>query len=117
MDQITISDLEVFYRVGVTDAERARPQRLLLGVEILHDLSKAAKTDALTQTIDYHAVCRRLMDFGKETTWKLIETLATDIADTLISEFHAGTVSVQVKKFVIPEAAYVSVRLTRNRRR
>jgi dihydroneopterin aldolase len=47
----------------------------------------------------------------------LIETLATDIADTLIDEFHAGTVSVEVKKFVIPEAAYVSVRLTRSPRR
>jgi hypothetical protein len=29
MDKITISDLEVFYRVGVPEEERAEPQRLL----------------------------------------------------------------------------------------
>ena len=30
MSKITIVDLEVFYRVGVTDEERAKPQRLLV---------------------------------------------------------------------------------------
>ena len=34
MDSIIIANLEVFYHVGVPDAERAQPQRLLLNIEI-----------------------------------------------------------------------------------
>ena len=115
MDKITIGDLEVFYRVGVPADERAQPQRLLLTVEMVHDLSGAAKTDELAQTIDYDAVCRRLLQFGDASSWKLIETLAADLADTMLQEFRAETVSVEVKKFVIPQARYVSVSVTRNR--
>ncbi len=44
MSRISIVDLEVFYRVGVPDAERAQPQRLLLTVEMESDFSAAAKS-------------------------------------------------------------------------
>ena len=42
MDTITIKDLSVFYCVGVPDKERAKPQRLLLTVEMMLDFSYAA---------------------------------------------------------------------------
>ena len=41
MDQIIIQDLEVFYRVGVPKRERAKPQRLLLTVQLEHDFGPA----------------------------------------------------------------------------
>ena len=44
--KISIVDLEVFCRVGVPDEERAKPQRLLLTVEMDCDFSKAAKSDS-----------------------------------------------------------------------
>jgi len=103
----------VFYRVGVPDAERAKPQRLLISVESTRDLSAAAASDDLSQTIDYDAVTRRLIKFGEGRSWKLIERLAVDIAEMVLAEFAPGTVSVEVKKFVLPEARYVAVQLTR----
>jgi dihydroneopterin aldolase len=109
MSQISIVDLEVFYRVGVPDAERAQPQRLLLTVEMEANFSAAAKSDAIGDTIDYFAVTQRLLKFGEGREWKLIEKLASDIADTILAEFKPRSVSVAVKKFVIPEARYVSV--------
>ena len=115
MDTITISDLEVFYHVGVPDAERAQPQRLLLTVELVHDVAAAAATDDLTQTIDYYAVSQRLLHYGEGRSWKLIEKLAADIVATLLTEFQPASVSLEVKKFIILEARQVSVRLTRNR--
>ena len=81
MSRISIVDLEVFYRVGVPDAERAQPQRLLLTVEMEFDFSAAAKTDSIADTIDYFAVSQRLLKFGDGKSWKLIEKLAADIAD------------------------------------
>jgi dihydroneopterin aldolase len=113
MFHISIVDLEVFYRVGVPDAERAKPQRLLLTIEMESDLSKAAKTDSITDTIDYFAVSQRLLKFGNGKSWKLIERLAGDIADMILSEFKPVSVTVEVKKFPVPQARHISVTVTR----
>src|ERR1700690_615537 len=113
--KISIVDLEVFYRVGVPEAERAKPQRLLLTVEMDFDFSAAARSDDISDTIDYFAVSQRLLKFGEGRSWKLIEKLAADIADMVLSEFKPHSVTVEVKKFPIPEARYVSVIVTRKR--
>jgi dihydroneopterin aldolase len=113
MDKIKISDLEVFYHVGVTEEERANPQRLLLTVEMLYDFANAISRDNLGDTIDYHAVSQRLIRFGDDCHWQLIETLSADIASMILEEFFAKSVFVEVKKFIMPQTAYVSVSLTR----
>ena len=115
MAKISIVDLEVFYRVGVPDAERAQPQRLLLTVEMEADFTAAAKSDGIADTIDYFAVTQRLLKFGEGREWKLIERLAADIADAVLAEFKPQSVSVEVKKFIIPQARHVSVSLRRRR--
>jgi len=114
VNKIIIKDLEVFYHVGVPDEERAQPQRLLITVEMEHDFSDAAKTDDLTKTINYFAVTQRLLKFGEGRSWKLIEKLASDIAAVVVEEFLASEVTVEIKKFIIPEARFVAVKLTRS---
>jgi len=113
MDKIIINDLEVFYRVGVPEEERAAPQRLLISVEMSRDVSAAAADDDLTKTIDYYAVTRRLLSFGEGRSWKLIEKLAGDLVTSILADYEPDQVSIEVKKFVIPEAGYVAVRVTR----
>jgi dihydroneopterin aldolase len=117
VDKISIIDLEVFYRVGVPDAERAQPQRLLLTVVMESNFFAAAKSDGIADTIDYFAVSQRLLKFGDGKSWKLIEKLAADIADMILAEFKPVAVMVEVKKFVIPEARHVSVTLTKRLKR
>ncbi len=109
MSKISIVDLEVFYRVGVPDEDRAQPQRLLLTIEMDFDFSKAVKSDGIADTIDYFTVSQRLLKFGEGRSWKLIEKLAADIADMILPEFKPQSVTVEVKKFPMPEARYVSV--------
>jgi dihydroneopterin aldolase len=43
----------------------------------------------------------------------LIETLAVDVAGMILEEFSPKAVSVEVKKFAIPQARYAAVRVTR----
>ncbi len=114
-DRIRIEELEVRYRVGVPTEERATPQRLLITVEMAHDFSEAAASDDLATTIDYYAVSRRLLSFGEGREWKLIEKLAADIAEFVLIEFGPTVVCVEVKKFILPEAKYVSVAIERKR--
>jgi FolB domain-containing protein len=113
VDTIVIRDLTVAYRIGVTDAERAVPQRLQLSLEIGHDFAAAASSDDLGRTIDYHAVCQQLLRFGEGRSWRLIESLAVEIAMMLRTEYGAARATVEVRKFIIPEARYVGVRVTR----
>ncbi len=113
MDTITIADLEVHYRVGVPEEERARPQRLLLTIEMTRDFQAAAAGDDLRGTIDYYAVTQRLLRHGQGRSWKLIETLAVELAEMILREFQPRTVSVEVKKFIISQARHVAVRVTR----
>ena len=113
MSKISLVDLEVYYHVGVPDAERERPQRLLLTVEMEHNFARAAATDSLGETINYFAVSERLLHLGEGREWKLIETLAAEIAELVLTEFRPAAVTVEVKKFIIPQARYVAVSLSR----
>ena len=112
-DLICIRDLEVFYCVGVPENERALPQRLLITVEVQVDFVDAEQSDDLSKTIDYFAVTQRLLKFGERREWKLIEKLAVDISNFVRNEFCVQTVTVEVKKFAIPQAKWISVRVTR----
>ena len=115
MSQIKIVDLEVLYHVGVPDEERDTTQRLLLTVEMEQDFTRAAAEDDLGSTVDYYAVSQDLLRFGESRSWKLIEKLAVDISEHVLQKFHPESVSVEVKKFVIPQARWVSVRYRQSR--
>ncbi len=115
MSKISIVDLEVQFHVGVPDEERAKPQRLLITVDMGYDFSSAAVSDRVTKTIDYFEVAQKITKFGQGRSWKLIEKVATEVADLVLNEFHPETVTVIVKKFPLPQASYVSVSVTQNR--
>ncbi len=114
-DIIAIRELEVWYCVGVPDEERAKPQRLAITIEMLHDFSAAAAGDDLTKTIDYYAVSQRLRHFGEGRSWKLIETLAVDLAEMVLNDFGSTQVSVEVQKFILPQTRCVAARVVRPR--
>lgn len=116
MPRISIVDLEVFYRVGVPETERTRSQRLLLTLEMDFDFAAASESDDLRDTIDYFAVSQRLLKFGENRSWKLVEKLAADIADMILAEFKPAGVAVEVKKFPIPQARHVSVSMVKRKR-
>jgi len=115
MSRISIVDLEVFYQIGITEEERAKPQRLLITVEMDFDFSAAAMSDRLEKTINYFDVSQELLKYGHNRNWKLLEKLTANIADFIMVRFKPETVTVEIKKFPIPQARYVSVALIRTR--
>jgi FolB domain-containing protein len=115
MSRISIIDLEIYCRVGVPDEERARPQRLLVTVDMEYDFSSAATSDRIGRTIDYSEVSKKLLKFDQRRSWKIIESLATDISKAIQTEFNPEKVTVEVKKFSVPQAQYVSVTVSAQR--
>lgn len=117
MSRISIVDLEVHYCVGVTDEERARPQRLLLTVELKVDFTSAAISDRIEKSINYQTLADDLLKFGDGRNWKLLERLVTSLADMILAKYKPDAVLVEAKKFVLPQARYVSVSVSRARQR
>lgn len=109
---IVIRDLEVHYHVGVPELERAHPQRLLVSLEMEVEVGQAIQHDDVSMTVDYHQVVQRLLTFGQNRSWKLLETLAGDMATKVLEEFPVRHISLEIKKFILPETRYVSVRLS-----
>jgi len=117
MSRISIVDLEVFYRVGITEEERAKPQRLLVTVDMTAETTAAEMSDRIEKTIDYHEVARELLHYGDRRHWKLLEKVAANLADLILLRFKPQAVNVEVKKFPMKEARYVSVATSRARPR
>jgi FolB domain-containing protein len=115
MSRISIVDLEVFYQIGVTEEERVKPQRLLITLEMDFDFAAASLSDRLEKTINYFDVAQELLKYGQGRSWKLLEKLTANVADFVMSRFKPESVTVEIKKFPIPQARYVSVALARTR--
>lgn len=113
VDRIVIQDLEVDAHIGVTDAERARPQRLLITVEIERDLAEAGRTDRESATTPYDVVADMIRKAVAERPRKLVETIAEEVAGIILTRKMALAVTVEVKKFSIPRSQYVSVQIHR----
>ena len=112
-DTIEINDLEVHFKVGVPDDERATPQKLLITIRLYLDFTAAASDDDLQHTIDYYRLSRDLIKWGNQREWKLIETLASQIADWILQNFTPNKVDIHIKKFILPDTKYVGVSICR----
>ena len=112
-DRILISDIETQCSIGVPDEERQTPQRLLISLELETDFTKASTEDNLKTTIDYHAVYLWVKEVCAERERKLIETLAEDIASSILAKFKVKCIRVEIKKFILPKTGYVSVKIER----
>ncbi len=110
--QIHIEQLKVSARVGVPRAERARRQRLVLNITLWPARDLGDIRDAVARTVDYSALCQETKQFLSRQSPKLIETLANDLASHLLQKFRIRKISVEIRKFVLKDAAYASVTVT-----
>jgi len=111
--QIHIEQLKVFARVGVPQAERAKRQRLVLNITLWPARDLRDLQDRIARTVDYSALCQDAKDFLSRQSPKLLETLANDLVSHLLRKFRVRKISIEVRKFVLKDAAYASVSVTR----
>ncbi|MEI6072208.1 MAG: dihydroneopterin aldolase [Verrucomicrobiae bacterium] len=110
MNEIWIRSLRVQSLIGAGEAERQEPQELHVDLCIQPSVPFLFMNDDVMRTIDYAAVASRVRGLAGEGPRHLIETLAADIARLLVDEFHAVVVTVEVRKFILPNADHVAVR-------
>lgn len=83
-DRIELRGLKVRGNHGVFDHERTDGQDFIVDVILWVDSRVAAATDDLADTVDYGALAQTAHDIIAGTPRNLIETVAAEIADTVM---------------------------------
>lgn len=116
MDIIFIKDLKIECVIGIWDWERATTQTVRVDLEIGTDISKAAASDDIDDTLDYKALSRRLQEVATAGSFGLVEKLAETLAQVVLKEFGADLVKLTLnKKGALRDARDVGVMIERHK--
>ena len=107
---IEINDLEVKGRIGVPESERRTPQRLLVSVRFKIEDTFAALDDKIEKTVDYAGVAAEVERVVETSSAHLIEKLVSDLGNALMTRFPMLRLEIELRKFILPNARYVSVK-------
>jgi dihydroneopterin aldolase len=97
-DRIFLRGLAIECIIGFIEWERRIKQTVVIDLEMPVDCRRAARTDDVTDTLDYKQVAKRVIGFVSESEFKLVETLAERIALLILQEFGIEWVRVGVNK-------------------
>jgi dihydroneopterin aldolase len=112
-DRIKIRGLTVVANIGVPEEERAMPQRLSLNVTLIPRNALTGLGDQIQGTVDYAEVATLCRKLASQRPRRLIETLAEELANSLLAAFPLRTATVEVEKYILPDVASVSTRITK----
>ena len=114
-DQVHIRGLEVFAHIGVPDEERSVAQRLIFHLTLWPARQMDELDDDIGRAVDYANVCVEVKRFVEARRDKLVETMANALALHLLETFAVRRVTVELRKYILPEVEFVSVSVTRER--
>jgi 7,8-dihydroneopterin aldolase/epimerase/oxygenase len=118
-DRIILKGIQFYGYHGVPEAEQETGHRYEVDLGMETEVAAAAAADDLALTVDYGAVAREVLALGMSRQFRLIETLATRIAEQILaSQSRVEAVTVRVKKLLPPipgVVEYAAVEITRRR--
>lgn len=119
MDKIIIKGLKIFAYHGVNAEETQNGQEFELDLVMYANLSKARKSDALEDTVNYAAVKKAVNAAMCERPFNLIERAADEVARKVLLKFKdVQKIVVELKKPNAPMSGifdYVAVNITLER--
>ena len=114
-DRIHLEALELSAHLGVPDEERATPQRLTLHLTLEPQRDFRDLEDRIENAVDYFVVTHAMQELAAERPRCLLETLAEEIAQAVLERFAVRAVEVELRKYILSDAAFVAVKLRRER--
>jgi len=98
MDIIFLADLRIETVIGIYDWERGIKQTVIFDLEMATDISKAASSDHIDDTLDYKSVAKRVIQFVEASEFQLVETLAEKVAELILTEFKVPWIRLKLNK-------------------
>ncbi|GIS32962.1 MAG: 7,8-dihydroneopterin aldolase [Gammaproteobacteria bacterium] len=115
MDKIFINDLQVETVIGIFDWEREIKQTISINLEMEFDISKAAKSDDINDSLDYKKVSKRIISLCEKADSYLVENLIEKIAQVVLKEFPVSKVTVSLEKpGALRGSKSVGIKITRS---
>ena len=112
-DEIHIEQLEVSSVIGVSEHERKAPQRLIINISFWPRRQTRDTEDTIGETVNYAVVAEQTQKFVHDEAVNLIETLADRLAAHLLKKFPIQKITLEIRKFPLEHAKYVSAKVTR----
>jgi len=97
-DKIFIEGIKFHGYHGLTRMEREVGVRLSVDVTLVVDLERSGRSDKVRDTVDYRQVHKRVIEVGKESSHRLLESYAVTLLDSLLEDFPAESITVRVRK-------------------
>jgi len=98
MDKIFIHALKTEAIIGIFDWERQVKQTVIVDIEIGVDVTKAALSDSIEDTLNYKRVAKRVLTFVEASKFHLVETLAEHVAMLILEDFGIAWVRLSLSK-------------------
>lgn len=114
-DVVRLEQIELLAHIGVPDDERSQPQRLTISVTFWPKTQAAGLSDDINQAVNYAEVCDEVRRFVHSRRARLIETLADALAGHLLATFEIRRITIELRKYILPDVEFVSVTVTRQR--
>ena len=112
-DEVRIEQLEIFTVIGVLEHERKGLQRLTVSISFTPYEQAQDLADDIGKGVNYSAVAEEAKRFARDQAVNLVETLADRLAAHLLNTFPIQKVTIELRKFALPDAKYVSATVTR----
>ena len=97
-DRIFLEGIKFHGFHGLTRMERQVGVRLAVDVSLETDLENSGRSDNVRATIDYRKIHARVVELGRGSSHKLLESFAVVLLDALIDKFPAQRITGKIRK-------------------
>ena len=113
-NHIFLHGINLKTKIGVSDAERAKSQILIIDIDIELSKNSIFENDNLNDTINYAEIEHLIKNIGDIHHYKLLESLGEKITTEIKKKFNVKKILLKInKKKILPDTDFVGVILER----
>ncbi len=113
---VFVRDLTLLALIGIHDAERIKPQRIVVNIDLSVQEAESPMPDDISHVVSYEIIVKKCEAIVAEGHVNLVETLAEKFAETCLKDKRVTAARVRIEKpDIIPNARSVGVEIERAR--
>ena len=113
---VFVRDLNMMAFIGIHDAEKLKPQRIVVNIDLSVQESEGPMADDISHVVSYEIVVKKVEAIVAAGHVNLVETLAEKFAEACLKDKRVVAARVRLEKpDIIPNARSVGVEIERGR--
>lgn len=113
---VFVRDLTMLALIGIHDAEKIKPQRIVVNIDLSVQELHSPMPDDISHVVSYEIIVKKCEAIVAEGHVNLVETLAEKFAEACLKDKRVAAARVRIEKpDIIPNAKSVGVEIERAR--